>query len=129
MPDHPDQSVPIPFPIPPRDRRVPWTQRIWRPIGTALAVALAALLFWHVFNGKDGISVWQKKRAENRELEKEIQHYQQENAQLRDRIQHLQSDPDAIQHQAREELHYAKPGEVIYTLPAPPPQPPPAPPK
>ena len=26
-------------------------------------------------------------------------------------------DPDAIEHEAREKLHYAKPGEVIYTLP------------
>jgi cell division protein FtsB len=28
------------------------------------------------------------------------------------------SGPDAIEHEAREKLHYAKPGEVIYTLPA-----------
>ena len=121
MPDLPVQPELIPPPLPARDRSVPWTQRIWRPIGTVLAVALAALLLWHVFYGKDGISVWQKKKAEDRELRKEIDQYQQENARLRDRIQHLQSDPDAIQHQAREELHYAKPGEVIYTLPAPPP--------
>ncbi|MGH9607225.1 MAG: FtsB family cell division protein [Terracidiphilus sp.] len=117
----PIQPELIPPPLPPRENRVPWTQRVLRLAGTLLAVALACLIFWHVFYGKDGISVWQKKRAENRELQKEIEHYQQENAQLRDRIQHLQSDPDAIQHEARQELHYAKPGEVIYTLPAPPP--------
>jgi cell division protein FtsB len=29
----------------------------------------------------------------------------------------LQEDPDAIEHQAREELHYTRPGEVIVTLP------------
>ena len=29
----------------------------------------------------------------------------------------LETDPDAIEHQAREELHYTRPGEVIYTLP------------
>jgi cell division protein FtsB len=29
----------------------------------------------------------------------------------------LKSDPNAIEHQAREELHYTRPGEVIYTLP------------
>ena len=126
MPDLPVQPELIPPPLPPRDRALPWTQRIWRPVGTVLAVALAALLLWHVFYGKDGVSVWWKKRAEDRELRKEIDHYQQENAQFRDRIQHLQSDPDAIQHQAREELHYAKPGEVIYTLPAPPPSQPPS---
>jgi cell division protein FtsB len=30
----------------------------------------------------------------------------------------MQNDPNAIEHQAREELHYTRPGEVIYTLPA-----------
>jgi len=33
-------------------------------------------------------------------------------------LKKLKSDPDAIEHEAREKLHYAKPGEVIYALPA-----------
>ena len=53
--------------------------------------------------------------------QKEIIDVQQENAQLRQQIERLKSDPDAIEHEAREKLHYAKPGEVIYTLPAQPP--------
>ncbi len=36
---------------------------------------------------------------------------------MRQQIDHLNSDPDAIEREAREKLHYAKPGEVIYTLP------------
>jgi cell division protein FtsB len=102
----------------------PWAERIWRPAGTLLAVLLALLVTWHVIHGKDGLSAWQKKRGQEHQYQQEIEKLQKENAQLRDRIQHLQSDPDAIQHEAREELHYAKPGEVIYTLPAglPPPQ-------
>jgi cell division protein FtsB len=39
---------------------------------------------------------------------------------LKGHVERLQSDPNAIEHQAREELHYTRPGEVIYTLPAPP---------
>jgi cell division protein FtsB len=31
----------------------------------------------------------------------------------------LKSDPDAIEHEARERLHYAKPNEVIVALPPP----------
>jgi cell division protein FtsB len=31
-------------------------------------------------------------------------------------VQHLQSDPNAIEHEARVILRYAKPGEVIYAL-------------
>ncbi|MGB0064231.1 MAG: septum formation initiator family protein, partial [Terracidiphilus sp.] len=55
-------------------------------------------------------------------LQQEIQNLQQENAQMREQIQRLQSDPEAIEREAREKLHYAKPGEVIYALPAQPQQ-------
>ena len=104
-------------PAPFRKRALERAQRIWRPAGTAIAVVLALLLTWHVINGKHGLSVWQQKRAEDRALQKEIQDLQQENAQMRQQIERLQSDPEAIEREAREKLHYAKPGEVIYTLP------------
>ncbi len=91
--------------------------RAWRPSATAVAVCLALLLSWHVVNGKHGLSVWQQKRVEDRQLKKEIDALEQENAHLRDRVEKLKSDPDAIEHEAREKLHYAKPGEVIYALP------------
>ena len=113
-------SAPGPLPFPARLPVKDWVHRAWRPAASLLAGVMALMLTWHVINGKDGLSAWQKKRSEEHQLQQEIQHLQQENGQLRDRIQHLQSDPDAIQHEAREELHYAKPGEVIYTLPAPP---------
>ncbi len=91
--------------------------RAWHPAGTVVAVGLAGLLMWHVINGKHGLSVWQQKRAEDHQLQREINDLEQENARLRERIERLKSDPDAIEHEAREKLHYAKPGEVIYTLP------------
>jgi cell division protein FtsB len=103
-------------PIP--KRALDWTLRVWRPAGTAVAVGLALLLTWHVVNGKHGLSVWQQKRVEDRQLQKEIQSLQEENARLRGRVERLKSDPNAIEHEAREKLHYAKPGEVIYALPA-----------
>jgi len=101
-----------------RKRFLAWAQRLWRPAGTAIAVVLTLLIAWHVVNGRHGLSVWQQKRAEDRALQKEIKNLEQENAQMREQIQRLQSDPDAIEREAREKLHYAKPGEVIYTLPA-----------
>jgi len=106
-----------------RVRAVDWMLRMWRPAGTVVAVALALLLTWHVINGKHGLQVWHQKRGEDQQLRKEIDELQQENARLRDHIEKLKSDPDAIEHEAREKLHYAKPGEVIYTLPAPAPGP------
>jgi cell division protein FtsB len=104
-------------------RAVEWAVRVWRPAGSILAVALALLLTWHVINGKHGISVWQQKRVEDRQLRKEIDSLEEENARLRQRVQKLQSDPDAVEREAREKLHYAKRGEVIYTLPPDPPSP------
>jgi cell division protein FtsB len=104
-------------PIPARECELSWTERTWRPAATTVAVALALLLTWHVVKGEHGLSIWQQKRAEDRELQKEIKDVQQENAQLRQRVNRLSYDNDAIEHEAREKLHYAKPGEVIYTLP------------
>ncbi|HZP05603.1 MAG TPA: septum formation initiator family protein [Terracidiphilus sp.] len=99
------------------ERALTWAQRFWRPAGTAVAVLLALLVTWHVVHGKHGLSVWQHERTEDRALQKEIQDLQQQNAQMRQQIDRLKSDPDAIEHEAREKLHYAKPGEVIYALP------------
>jgi cell division protein FtsB len=105
-------------PRPIRERAVEWSLRVWRPAGTGVVVTLALLLGWHVINGKHGLSSWQQNRHEDKELRKEIDDLQQENDRLRVRVQKLKSDPDAIEHEAREKLHYAKPGEVIVDLPA-----------
>jgi cell division protein FtsB len=100
-----------------RQRAVDWSLRMWRPAGTAMAVALALLLGWHVVNGKHGLSAWQQNRTQDKTLRKEIDDLQQENARLAVRVKKLTSDPNAIEHEAREKLHYAKPGEVIVDLP------------
>ena len=100
-----------------RKRAIAWAQRLWRPTGTVIAVVLALLVTWHVIYGNHGLSVWQQKRAEDRALQQEIKDLQQENAQMRQQLERLKSDPDAIEREAREKLHYAKPDEVIYTLP------------
>ena len=114
----PEKRAAVKAPVPLYMRALAFAMRGWRPAGTAVAVALALLLTWHVINGKNGLQVWQKKRVEDQMLRKDINDLQQENAVLRKRIEHLKSDPDAIEHEAREKLHYAKPGEEIYTLPA-----------
>jgi len=118
----PEPKAPAAPPVEAHRRLLHVTWRFWRPVGTVVALGLTLLVTWHVIYGKHGLSVWLQKRAEDRELRIQIQDLQQENMQLRDRIEHLKSDPDAIEHEAREKLHYAKPGEVIYTLPAAPQQ-------
>jgi cell division protein FtsB len=104
----------LPMPV----RALDWTLRVWRPAASVVAVALALLLVWHGFYGKNGLLAWEQKRIEDRQLHKEIDELQQENARLRERIERLKNNPDAIGQVAREQLHYAKPNEVIVALPA-----------
>lgn len=125
MPDAPIQEEfvqPVPptkpgAPAPMPRRALDWSLRVWRPAGTAVVVVLALLLGWHVVNGKHGLSSWQQNRVREKQLRKEIDQLQQENARLRVRVDKLKSDPSAIEHEAREKLHYAKPGEVIVDVP------------
>jgi len=108
-----DVAIPSPMPV----RALNFAQRAWRPAVSMMAVALALLLGWHVFNGKNGVSAWEQKRAEDRQLRKEIDDLNDENTRLRNRIQQLQTNPDAIGQVARDKLHYTKPNEVIVTMP------------
>jgi len=88
-----------------------------RRLGTVAAFAVALLLAWHVVNGRNGLTSWQKKRAENKALAIEVEQLTQENARLAQHVDRLKSDPGAIEHEARERLHYARPNEIIYALP------------
>ena len=105
----------VPRSLPKRVRE--FARRVWRPVASVLAVALALLILWHWINGKNGLLDWQQKRVVDSELRKEIDDLKQENARLRERIVELNSNPDAIGIVARGTLHYAKPNEVIVTLP------------
>jgi cell division protein FtsB len=104
-------------PLPLRQRALEWVQQGWRSAGTVLAVVLALTFAWSVVNGSHGLSTWYQQRNQEKQLKHEIQDLQQENSHLRQHVDHLKNDPGAIEHEAREKLHYAKPGEVIYTLP------------
>jgi cell division protein FtsB len=74
-------------------------------------------LGWQVVYEKDGLSAWQQKRAEDKQLRKENSDLDRENALLRERIERLKSNPDTIGIVARGTLHYIKPNEVIVALP------------
>ena len=98
-------------------RALAWWSRGWRPVGSVIAVGLALLIGWHVVNGKHGLSVWHQMREQDRTLQKQIQDLNEENAAMRKQIELLKSDPEAIEATARKELHYARQGEVIVSLP------------
>jgi cell division protein FtsB len=89
----------------------------WRKVATGAAAVLALAMAYHVIFGQNGLTVYQQKRQETQMLTKRLQTLQHENDLMKGHVDRLQNDPNAIEHQAREELHYTRPGEVIYTLP------------
>ena len=90
-----------------------------RKAATAVAGALALGMAYGVMFGHNGLTVFARKRQEERNLHQQMQQLQRENSRLREHVDRLQNDPGAIEHQAREALHYTRSGEVIYTLPTP----------
>jgi cell division protein FtsB len=90
----------------------------WRKVATGAAALLALAMGYHVIFGQNGLTVYQQKRQDAQSLERQLHGLQRENDKLKGHVDRLQNDPNAIEHQAREELHYTRPGEVIYTLPA-----------
>jgi len=88
-----------------------------RKIATGSVVALITLMGYHAVFGANGLIVYQQKRVEYRKLDAELRSLQEENQKLNDHIKALQTDPKAIEKEAREQLRYAKPGEVIYVAP------------
>ena len=97
-----------------------WGTRLFderRRVATVAAGALALAVGYHVVFGHNGLTVYQQKRQETKNLEQQLRNLGKENESLKGHVDRLQEDPDAIEHQAREELHYTRPGEVIVTLP------------
>ena len=90
-----------------------------RRLATVGVAVLACMLAWHVLFGANGMLAYHQKKKESRSLDSEIQSLQRENDRLQKEIDGLKSDPKAIEREAREQLRYAKPGEVIYTYPRP----------
>ena len=98
----------------------PTTRLRWRRRAATLVTAgLAVGMAYGVVFGHNGLTAFERKRDEEHALRLQMQQLQGENARLQDHVERLQNDPSAIEHQAREELHYTRAGEVIYSLPTP----------
>jgi cell division protein FtsB len=103
-----------------------WLYGARRRLATSAVAVVTVWLFLHVMFGANGMVVYRQKRAEYQSLSGEIDQLQKENDHYTAQIKALQTDPETIEKEAREQLHYARPGEVVYVSPAPPPAPTPA---
>lgn len=92
-----------------------------RRLATAAVAVLTVWLFAHVMFGDNGMVIYRQKKAEYQTLQKEIEGLQKENDRYTRQVKALQApDPNTIEKEAREQLHYARPGEVVYVAPPPP---------
>ena len=101
-----------------------WLAREWRRLGTLAAIVLIVGILLHAMFGANGMVIYRQKRAEMQTLRGEVDRLRKENSQYVDQIRSLKSDPGAIEKEAREQLHYTRPGEVVLVAPVPPPKPP-----
>jgi cell division protein FtsB len=108
------------------ERMSEWLHHSRRKLATAGIATLAAILAFHVVFGPNGMLVYHEKRTEFRDLTQEVEKLQQENQRLSEQIKALKTDPKTIEKEAREQLRYARPGEVVYVTPEPPQPTPPA---
>jgi len=97
-----------------------WLYASRRRLATVGVAAITVWLLLHVMFGANGMVVYRQKRADYQTLRQEIDQLQKENNHYTGQIKALETDPKTIEKEAREQLHYARPGEVVYVAPAPP---------
>ncbi len=85
-----------------------------RVLATMCIALLTVLIGYRVVFGANGMKVWQSKRAEVERLEQEIERSKCQHEALQRHVDALQrGDPSVIEKEAREQLGYVKPGEVV----------------
>jgi cell division protein FtsB len=94
-----------------------WVAREWRRLGTFAALLLIAGVLLHAMYGQNGVAQYQQKRNEMKTLQQEVDLLQKQNEQYAEQIRALKQDPAAIEKEAREGLHYARPGEIVLVAP------------
>lgn len=97
-----------------------WLYVMRRRIATGAVVVITLLLFLHVMFGANGMVVYRQKKTDYDKLQNELDALQKENQRYTKDIKGLKTDPQMMEKEAREQLHYARPGEVVIVAPAPP---------
>src|ERR1041385_1949614 len=94
-----------------------------RKFATAGIGVLLLVAAYYVVFSPNGLMVYQQKRRDSQELDRQIKALQQQNNTMEQEVKALKNDPKTIEKEARERLRYARPGEVVYTLPTAPQKP------
>jgi cell division protein FtsB len=93
--------------------------RLWQAYGRHVLVIFVVVLLVHDVFGTHGFLAMRRKQDDIHKVSGVLDRLNKQNALLEQDVQDLKSDPETIRKIAREELGLAKPGEVIFKLPAP----------
>jgi cell division protein FtsB len=95
-----------------------WFYRMRRVLATLCIGVLTIFIGYKVIFGANGMKVYEDKRAEAVRLQQQINDEKLKNEQLQHQVDSLQrEDPNAVEKEAREQLGYVKPGEVVLVEP------------
>ena len=101
--------------------RVPPAGSFWRRHARTILGAALLLLATHDILGPHGFLAMRRTQKEMDQLRSDVQRLNKENSEMNDEAKSLKTDPKAIERIAREEMGLARPGEMIFKLPPPPP--------
>ena len=73
------------------------------------------LVLWFIGPGNTIIH-WVEAAVEVRRQQDQIEYYEKENAEMDRRLQMLRTDRDTLEKFAREQFHFAAPGEDVYII-------------
>lgn len=88
-----------------------------RKVATVVLIVLSVSLGLYAIFGRDGLVAYQQKQHQAEQLHQQIVDMQKENDRMALHDQRLRNNRDTIEYEARQQMHYTRPGEVIYTLP------------
>ncbi len=88
-----------------------------RRLGTLLLLGLLALGIHDIF-GAHGYLAMRRAEKQAEQLQSDIDRLNRENRELSGQVRALKTDPETIERVAREEMGLARPGEMIFKLPA-----------
>jgi len=91
-----------------------WVYRMRRVLVTVCMAVLTVPIGYKVVFGANGMKVWEGKKAQASHLQEDIDRMRDEQDKLQRHVDLLRSgDPGTIVKEAREQLGFMKPGEVV----------------
>lgn len=86
---------------------------LWRWI-TILCIGLNIVLLYQLFGGSLGLGQFNALKSNHDQLQAVLTATEQDNQRLSREILLLKNDPDSVAKVVRTEMHYLRPGEVMY---------------